>query len=133
MADWIHKRKKGVVVMDIERLNNLKLQQYNMMAYSQVRNDFVKLIDAEIARQSATSEEVQEAIERIHCTKWDHDKTWYNTIDLAITALQAYQLTTRKDRTVEEVAISKTETTTPKQYKPVPEIDPNLGQAESEV
>ena len=30
------------------------------------------------------------------------------------------------------VAISKMETTTPKQYKPVPEIDPNLGQAESE-
>ena len=31
--------------------------------------------------------------------------------DLAITALQAYEPTTRKDRTVEEVAISKTETT----------------------
>lgn len=30
------------------------------------------------------------------------------------------------------LAISKMETTTPKQYKPVPEIDPNLGQAESE-
>ena len=48
--------------MDIERLNNLKLQQYNMMAYSQVRNDFVKLIDAEIARQSVTDEAVNDAI-----------------------------------------------------------------------
>jgi len=84
-------------MLSFERLNNLKLQQYNMMAYSQVRNDFVKLIDAEIARQSATSEEVAEAIEELMSGIWQSSKDGYpitlggKTLDLAITALQTYQ------------------------------------------
>jgi len=71
-----------------------------------------------IARQSATSEEVAEAIEKIEMLSkaiendmhWRSDKLM-KSLETAITALQAYQPTTRKNRTVEPVAISKTETT----------------------
>jgi len=82
-----------------------------------------------IARQSVKSEEVQDAIKLFESSlKYRKDqeeeiKKQYggempnfllqvNQKELlAIAALQAYQPTTRKDRTVEEVAISKTETT----------------------
>jgi len=71
--------------------------------------------DAELDRQSVTDEAVKDAIEwaeREHgyCMRYmlfgDADSA-----TLAIDALQSYQPTTRKDRIVEEVAISKTETT----------------------
>ena len=89
--------------MDIERLNNLKLQQYNMMAYSQVRNDFVKLIDAEIARQSVTDEAVNDAINEFESALdeevivngltgvFSEYQFKVETIRFAIAALQAYQ------------------------------------------
>lgn len=71
--------------------------------------------EEDIARQSTTREEVQRAIEQLkYAREQDRefdDGTFVDSLDLAITALQAYQPTTRKDRTVEEVAISKTETT----------------------
>ena len=71
--------------------------------------------EEDIARQSTTREEVQRAIEQLkYAREQDRefdDGTFVDSLDLAITALQAYQPTTRKNRTVEEVAISKTETT----------------------
>ncbi|MDD5459967.1 MAG: hypothetical protein PHF37_11315 [Phycisphaerae bacterium] len=89
--------------------------------------DLTALIDEAIARQSVKSEEVAEAIEWIQ-DSLDHYKmsiemyseceigdNWHKAVknaETAITALQAYQPTTRKNRTVEEAAISKTETTT---------------------
>lgn len=65
-----------------------------------------KFIDEAIARQSATSEEVQEAIGLLSGKSYGThnlscDCVFCKAIDLAITALQAYQPT-----------ISKTETTT---------------------
>jgi hypothetical protein len=71
-----------------------------------------------IARQSVKSEEVQEAIDMLQVIRPSENEIKSgeypdvaDAIDLAIAALQAYQPTTRKDRIVEEVAISKTETT----------------------
>lgn len=108
--------------MDIEGLKELRgafdSGQVTDQGYAQDQDDILALIDAEIARQSVTSEEVTEAIEELMSGIWQLSKDGYpitlggKTLGLAITALQAYQPTTRKDRTVEEVAISKTETTT---------------------
>lgn len=80
--------------------------------------DFDKLdalIDAEIARQSVTDEAVQRAIEWAEQERKNSfrymDFGDADSASLSITALQSYQPTTRKNRTVEEAAISKTETT----------------------
>ena len=91
---------------------------------SPIGKDLLKLIDEAIARQSVKSEEaVRDAIEWLTNTghsnqymsgEWTAPMRNHITRkiqDTIITALQAYQPTTRKDRTVEEVAISKTETT----------------------
>ncbi len=124
--------------MDIERLKELKSEVSNMafIAFSKLTdknaranivktgNDLQKLIDEAIARQSVKSEEaVRDAIEWLTNTghsnqymsgEWTAPMRNHITRKIQETilaALQAYQPTTRKDRTVEEVAISKTETT----------------------
>ena len=116
--------------MDIERLKELKEQirgsrdgingdDLNLLY------DLLPLVDAAIARQSAedknvpTSEEVAGAIEDLTTLSkmWKEIGQPTKEIDLAIAALQAYEPTTRKDRIVEEVAISKTETTSCKWCK----------------
>ena len=99
--------------MEFERLKELtQSEDSDLWDY---KEELIALIDAEIARQSATSEEVAEAIEQLkYAREQDRefdDGTFVDSLDLAITALQAYQPTTRKNRIVEEMAISKTETT----------------------
>ena len=111
------------MMMDIERLKELKaefeqVRKYNDRHYmsTATENDVIAIIDEAIAHQSVKSEDVQEAIGLLSGKSYGThnlscDCVFCKAIDLAITALQAYQPTTRKDRTVEEVAISKTETT----------------------
>lgn len=55
------------------------------------------------------------------------------SFDLAIQALQAYQPTTRKDRIVEEVAISKTETTSAKKITVDVQLRPMLDDLEVDI
>ena len=118
--------------MNFEKLKELKSWASDLRKFGVSEgNEIIVLIDEAIARQSATSEEVSEAIEWQVSLKDYHQNKWGKTepewqqepgaqsqhnemmkaIDLAIAALQAYEPTTRKDRTVEEVAISKTEIT----------------------
>ena len=111
------------MMMDIERLKELKaefeqVRKYNDRHYmsTATENDVIAIIDEAIARQSVKSEDVQEAIGLLSGKSYGThnlscDCVFCKAIDLAITALQAYQPTTRKNRTVEEAAISKTETT----------------------
>ena len=86
--------------MEIERLKELK----NEVSKSNIKvtgigylADMQDLINAEIARKSVKSEEVQEAIEELQYGGWQSSKDGYpitlgdKTIDLAITALQQYQ------------------------------------------
>ena len=111
--------------MNIERLKEVvnmervtSYDKYGISFEAEYSEDILELIDEAIARQSATSEEVAEAIEKIEMLSkaiendmhWRSDKLM-KSLKTAITAMQAYQPTTRKDRTVEEVAISKPETT----------------------
>ena len=141
--------------MDIERLKELKEQIRD--SHDGINGDdlnllydLLPLVDEAITRQSATSEDVAEAIDQVEGTRrkaqkeldslietksrydhqieigdpwnWKWEESWHplavegnkqtvKNANLAIAALQAYQPTTRKDRIVEEVAISKTETT----------------------
>ena len=92
-------------------------------------SESLQVLKSATARQSVKSEDVAEAIEwHKDCLQYykDEDKvirlhyggdlpSWVNesikASNISITALQAYEPTTRKDRIVEEVAISKTETT----------------------
>lgn len=80
-----------------------------------IHNMIASLTDNQVVAKSATSEEVVEAIEWVTEELNDSIRYQHNykagCLDTIITALQAYQPTTRKDRTVEEAAISKTETT----------------------
>ncbi|MFA7200566.1 MAG: hypothetical protein WC098_04030 [Bacteroidales bacterium] len=94
--------------MDIERLKELrkKIPEYYGNGFMSLVHcdNMLDLIDDAIARQSVKSEEVAEAIGDLLDMKehWCADSTYNDaiSIDLAITALQAYQPT-----------ISKTETT----------------------
>ena len=116
--------------MDIERLKELRRQIVG--EHWGINGDDLKLlynllplVNEAIARQSVKSEEVRDAIEWFRFSKvkfergfeavknsksdYRHD-AWVNTIktfNLAVTALQAYQ----PKPTSEDVAISKTETT----------------------
>lgn len=84
--------------MNIERLEELKDEFENERKYNDMRymstateDDVLELIDEAIARQSATSEEVAEAISYIqggYGDVWLWSKKRRDTI---ITALQAYQ------------------------------------------
>lgn len=86
--------------MDIERLKELKADfekacKYNDMYYMSTvaENDMLELIDEAIARQSVTSEEVQEAIEYLQPLT-EHpimSGNFAKHIKTAVTALQAYQ------------------------------------------
>ena len=122
--------KQGVSAMAFIALSKLtdKSARENIVRDGNALQD---LINAEIARQSVTDEAVQMAIEWQEAEKASAQNDWERagaewrmepganahhdermaSFDLAIQALQAYQPTTRKDRIVEEVAISKTETT----------------------
>jgi hypothetical protein len=83
--------------MDIERLKELRksLNAENWNAKTKI--EVIALTDDLIARQSATSDEVSEAIEELMSGIWQSSKDGYSitlggkTLDLAITALQAYQ------------------------------------------
>lgn len=115
--------------MNIERLKELKVEFEQMRKHNDrhymstiTEDDVLEVLDEAIARQSAedknvpTSEDVAEAIGLLSGKSYGThnlscDCVFCKAIDLAITALQAYEPTTRKDRIVEEVAISKTETT----------------------
>ena len=109
------------MMMDIERLKELRaiLERNSELEDEQIEILW-ELIDTAIARQLVKSEEVAEAIELLMELQHDNyvfqnyteqDIKNYGLISIAITALQAYQPTTRKNRTVEPAAISKTETT----------------------
>ena len=86
--------------MDIERLKELKeIVYYNTWLSDKSTEDLTMMLDEAIARQSATSEEVAEAIEwmreELVCAEHDqHDHKAF-CIDLAITALQAFPKRTR--------------------------------------
>ena len=108
--------------MDIERLKDLKQQirgshdgingdDLNLLY------DLLPLVDEAIARQSVTSEEVQRVIDWLatgdfeiiagdeeYIANSSHHPNTSRFRKTAIIALQAYQPTTRKNRTVEEVA-----------------------------
>ena len=78
--------------MDIERLEDLRKRlEYNSELEDEEIENLWELIDEAIARQSATSEEVAEAISHIqggYGDIWQWPKKRRDTI---ITALQAYQ------------------------------------------
>ena len=103
-------------VVNMERVTSY--DKYGISFEAEYSEDILELIDEAIARQSVKSEDVQEAIEKIEMLSkaivnnmyWYSDKLM-KSLETAISALQAYQPTTRKNRTVEPVAISKTETT----------------------
>ena len=107
--------------MDIERLKKLRaILERNRELEDEQIEILWELIDTAIARQLVKSEEVAEAIELLMELQHDNyvfqnyteqDIKNYGLISIAITAMQAYQPTTRKNRTVEPVAISKTKTT----------------------
>ena len=111
--------------MDIERDLEILIDKHKgkQVGLGEIRLDCfaedclkeIRRLKSAIARQSVKSEEVQEAIGDLMDMKehWCADSTDNDaiSIDLAITALQAYEPTTRKNRIVEEVAISKTEIT----------------------
>ena len=109
--------------MDIERLkediksveSDLEYGEYQDQGEVAVNVECLRSVinfaNEAIARQSATSEEVAEAISHIQGGYGDIWQWSKKRRDIIITALQAYQPTTRKNRTVEPVAISKTETT----------------------
>lgn len=109
--------------MDIERLKELQKQvsgivfiALSILTGKEARANTVKfgedlqeLIDAAIARQSATSDDVQRAIEQLQSEYVDDFEgysasceRWNRNIDTAIAALQSYEPTTRKDRIVED-------------------------------
>lgn len=101
--------------MDIERLNELRKRlEYNSELEDEEIENLWELIDEAIARQSVKSEDVAEAMEILRLNSEFEkvigengdieNQTYLNALDLAITALQAYEPTTRKDRTVEDVA-----------------------------
>jgi len=88
--------------MDIERLKKLRRQIVG--GHWGINGDDLKLlynllplVDEAIARQSVTSEDVQEAIEQLMYGSWQSSKDGYpitlgdKTINLAIAALQEYQ------------------------------------------
>ena len=104
--------------MDIERLRELKWYVEDEVYTQDVRADILALLDEAITRQSVKIEDVAEAIEQMEDAlsprylESDGEWTGYNefstsAIRTAITALQEYQ----PKPTSEEVAISKTETT----------------------
>jgi hypothetical protein len=109
--------------MDIERLKELQgLVALNTWMSERAKKELLTIINEAIARQSVKSEDVAEAIDvmtqmlkfmdgTIPADAMSNYRSERKAYDLAIAALQAYQPTTRKDRIVEEVAISKTETT----------------------
>ena len=106
-------------MLSFERLKELKDWVRSVMKFGVSEgSEIIVLIDEAIAHQSVKSEDVQEAIESALCLfkHCDEAQKWPGTyysedVKTAITALQAYQPMVRKDRIVEEVAISKTETT----------------------
>ena len=90
--------------MDIERLKGATCPDCNGGGVYQEYDEFDRYAvhscatcdgSGEIARQSATSEEVQRAIEQLkYAREQDRefdDGTFVDSLDLAITALQAYQ------------------------------------------
>lgn len=122
----IKKHEAGDVRLRVDRMEVEMIKKERLMEIRETlsngdhltrldRAHLTALIDAEIVRQSATDEAVKDAItwaEQEHGYWMRYMMFGYaDSASLAITALQSYQPTTRKNRTVEEAAISKTETT----------------------
>lgn len=91
-------------MLSFERLKELKAEFEQMRKYNDrhymstiTEDDVLEALDEAIARQSVESEEVAEAIDELMFGSWQFYKDDYpitlrdKTIDIAITALQAYQ------------------------------------------